>query len=101
MSYMYSFNHDYHDHDHNLSYTTYMFLVYSFNHDYYDNLVLWHNLSYRCMRNHPFRRLLSPLRGLRPTRSNLDPHRVCAADSDIADHIQLADAAGARVANMG
>jgi hypothetical protein len=53
------------------------------------------------MRNHPFRHLLSPLRGLRPTPSNLDPHRVCAADSDITDHIQLADAAGARMANMG
>jgi len=53
------------------------------------------------MRDHPFRRLLSPLRGLRPTPSNLDPHRVCAADSDIADRVQLADAAGTLVADMG
>lgn len=110
-----NYDHD-HDHDHklpNLSYITCIFLVfnpdnlscmhdvYSFNHDYHDNRVLRRNLSYRRMRNHPFRRHLPPLRGLRPTRGNREPHRVCVADSDIADPVQLADAAGARVADMG
>ena len=62
--------------------------------------VLQLNLCYPCMRNHSFRRRLPPLRGLRPTRGYREPHRVCAADSDTADHIRLADAAGACVADM-
>jgi len=102
----YDHDHD-HDHDHKLPNNmsnpdnmSYMHDVYSFNHDYHDNLMLRHNLSYRRMRNHPFRHRLPTLRGLRPTRGDLEPHRVCAADSDITDPVQLADAAGARVADM-
>src|SRR4051794_24999852 len=73
-----------------------------YNHDDDNRLrVLQRNLCYTRMRNHPFRHRFPPLRGLRSTRGYREPHRVCATDPDTADHIQLADATGARVADMG
>src|SRR5437762_11716150 len=109
-------HHRYDDHDNNCPIPHSMRLMHDDHHDDQDDSMqlnilaiythlhqhrmLQPDVQHSAVRHHPFRRYIPPLRGLWPTPGDPEPHRLCAANLDLADCVGRADAAGACLANM-